>query len=209
MASDRRSAPHRIGRLAAPLRGASARAARVGSPSALPGSASRPRSRLLADKRLRQQAILRAIAARPIRTQEELATALRKQGFDATQATVSRDIEELGLVKVRSQDGEHHYEAARLNTLVDANEGPARLRRFCEDYPVEGRLSESLVVLRGTPGSANALAAAIDACALPHIVGTLAGDDTVFVATAGRRRSRSVLDQLKEYGVAERKERSV
>jgi transcriptional regulator of arginine metabolism len=162
---------------------------------------------MASDKRLRQQAILRAISARPVRTQEELAAALRKQGFDVTQATVSRDIEELGLVKVRSRDGEHHYEAARPNTLVAANEAPARLRRFCEDYPVEGTISESLVVLRSTPGSANALAAAIDACTLRHVVGTLAGDDTVFVATPTRRRSRQVLDQLKEVGVTERNAR--
>lgn len=162
---------------------------------------------MASEKRLRQQAVLRAIAARPIRTQEALAAALRKQGFEATQATVSRDIEELGLVKVRSRDGAHHYEAARPNTLIAANEGPARLRRFCEDYPVEGALSESLVVLRSTPGSANALAAAIDASALQHVMGTLAGDDTVFVATAGKRRSRRVLDELKEFGVTEGKAR--
>jgi transcriptional regulator of arginine metabolism len=154
------------------------------------------------DKRLRQQAILRVIASRPIRTQEDLATALRRAGFDATQATVSRDIEELGLVKVRGARGEHHYEAAPRNTIVDAQQGPTRLRRFCEDYAVEGVVSESLVVLRSTPGSANALAAAIDACSLPHVVGTLAGDDTVFVATEGSRWSRKVLDELKEYGIA-------
>lgn len=158
---------------------------------------------MASDKRLRQQAILRAISTRPVRTQEELATALRRQGFEVTQATVSRDIEELGLVKVRSRDGDHHYEAARPNTLVAANEAPARLRRFCEDYPVHGSISESLVVLRSTPGSANALAAAIDACALPHVVGTLAGDDTVFVATAARRWSRKVLEDLRAYGVGE------
>ncbi|HYY54470.1 MAG TPA: arginine repressor [Candidatus Dormibacteraeota bacterium] len=159
---------------------------------------------MASDKRLRQQAILRVIATRPIRTQEELATALRRAGFDATQATVSRDIEELGLVKVRGQGGDHHYEAASRNTIIDANEGPTRLRRFCEDYAVEGAVSEALVVLRSTPGSANALAAAIDACALRHVIGTLAGDDTVFVATEGARWSRKVLEGLKEFGVGER-----
>lgn len=158
---------------------------------------------MASDKRLRQQAIQRAISARPVRTQQELASALRRQGFDVTQATVSRDIEELGLVKVRSRDGQHHYEAARPNTLVAANEAPARLRRFCEDYPVQGSISESLIVLRSTPGSANALAAAIDACGFPHVVGTLAGDDTVFVATGARRWSRKVLDELRDYGVRE------
>jgi transcriptional regulator of arginine metabolism len=159
---------------------------------------------MASDKRLRQQSILRIIGARPVRTQEELATALRRAGFDATQATVSRDIEELGLVKVRGARGEHHYEVAARNTIVDAQQGPTRLRRFCEDYAVEGAVSESLVVLRSTPGSANALAAAIDACALRHVIGTLAGDDTVFVATDGARWSRSVLSQLKEFGVGDK-----
>ncbi|OLC56841.1 MAG: hypothetical protein AUH85_04985 [Chloroflexi bacterium 13_1_40CM_4_68_4] len=158
---------------------------------------------MASDKRVRQQAIRRVIGTRPIRTQEELAAALRRQGVEATQATVSRDIEELGLVKVRGARGEHHYEVASRNTIVDAQQGPARLRRFCEDYAVEGAVSESLVVLRSTPGSANALAAAIDACALRHVIGTLAGDDTVFLATEGARWSRNVLEQLKEFGVGQ------
>ncbi|TMD60894.1 MAG: arginine repressor [Chloroflexi bacterium] len=159
---------------------------------------------MASDKRVRQQAILRVIGMRPVRTQQELATALRRQGVEATQATVSRDIEELGLVKVRGARGEPHYEVASRNTIVDAQQGPSRLRRFCEDYAVEGAVSESLVVLRSTPGSANALAAAIDACALRHVVGTLAGDDTVFLATEGTRWSRNVLELLKEFGVSER-----
>jgi transcriptional regulator of arginine metabolism len=159
---------------------------------------------MASDKRLRQQAILRVIGSRPIRTQEELASALRRAGFDATQATVSRDIEEVGLVKVRGARGEHHYEVASRNTIVDAQQGPSRLRRFCEDYAVEGAVSEALVVLRSTPGSANALAAAIDACALTHVIGTLAGDDTVFIAAESTRSARKVLDDLKRFGVGER-----
>lgn len=163
---------------------------------------------MASDKRLRQQAILRAIAAKPIRTQEGLAAALRKQGFVVTQATVSRDIDELGLAKVRGARGEHQYQAASRNTIVEADQGAERLRRFCEDYPVAGATAEALVVLRSSPGSANALAAAIDACALPHVVGTLAGDDTVFVATSSARRSREVLAVLEGYGVlGERNER--
>jgi len=162
---------------------------------------------MAADKRLRQQAILRAIARRPLRTQEELAATLRRGGFDVTQATVSRDIDELGLVKVRGAGGEHHYQAARDNTIVEAEHGPARLRRFCEDYPVEGILSEALVVLKSTPGSANALAAAIDASTLRLVVGTLAGDDTVFVATGSARDAKSVLAELSRYGVTEGAER--
>lgn len=158
---------------------------------------------MASDKRLRHQALLRAIAARPVRTQEELAHALRKLGFDVTQATVSRDIEELGLVKVRSRLGGDHYEAARPNALVDANEGPTRLRRFCEDYPVSGARANAMVVLRSLPGTANALAAAIDACTLKRVVGTLAGDDTVFVATPSYRDAGEVLKRLRDFGILE------
>jgi transcriptional regulator of arginine metabolism len=153
---------------------------------------------MLNAKRRRQEAILRVIARRPIATQEELVAALRRAGFDATQATVSRDILELGLVKVRNGDRQHRYAAAPESF---AGRGPDRLRRFCEDYPVEGRLAQGLVVLRSMPGTANALAAALDACSFEEVVGTLAGDDTVFVATAANRSARDVLRRLEEFGV--------
>jgi transcriptional regulator of arginine metabolism len=149
----------------------------------------------------RQHAILRTIARQRVRTQQDLVEALRRAGFDATQATVSRDVVELGLVKVRGTDGTRHYASPRSDPGVQA---PERLRRFCEDYPVDGAVGTSMVVLRSAPGSANALAAAIDACALPQVVGTLAGDDTVIVATQSAKASRQVLVALRDFGVAGR-----
>lgn len=157
---------------------------------------------MASDKRLRQQAILRVIARERVATQTQLAAALRRAGFDATQATISRDILELGLVKVRDADGgKHHYAAPRPE---DGSIGPARLRRFCQDYAVDGAIAATLVVLRSSPGTAPALGAAIDACALDGIVGTLAGDDTVFLATSNENGSRRVLRRLLEFGVTER-----
>lgn len=148
-------------------------------------------------KRLRQRAVLRAIATKRMARQEDLVEELRRAGFHVTQATVSRDILELGLVKARSPEGDH-YVAPPSNGAP----GPERLRRFCEDYPVEGSVAGSLVVLRSAPGTAHVLASAIDACALDGVVGTVAGDDTVFVATPDARTSRAVLHDLRRFGVS-------
>lgn len=150
-------------------------------------------------KHHRQQTLLRLVAERVLSTQEELVRALRGAGFRATQATVSRDIVELGLVKV-ARDGQHAY----APPVPGATGGPDRLRRFCEDYPVEAAVAGNIVVLRSLPGTANALAAAIDAAHLPHVVGTLAGDDTVFVAASRERETAALVERLRAYGVIRR-----
>lgn len=152
-----------------------------------------------AGKQHRQRALLRLVAERPLATQRDLARALRGAGFSATQATISRDIVDLGLVKV-ARNGTHAYS---LPPEGRAGAGTDRLRRFCEDYPVEAAPAGDVVVLRSAPGTASALAAAIDAAALEGIVGTIAGDDTVFVAI-GAGRTRALLDRLTAFGVADR-----
>jgi transcriptional regulator of arginine metabolism len=156
----------------------------------------------LARKQHRQQALLRVVQQQKLGTQQDLVHALKGAGFDATQATVSRDIVELGLVKV-ARNGAHVYAAP---TAVATGGGTERLRKFCEDYPVEGRIAGNLVVLRSPPGTANAMAIALDTSSLAEIVGTVAGDDTVFVATSTERHARSLLTRLTAYGIA-RKER--
>ena len=157
----------------------------------------------LARKHHRQQTLLRLVHQQRLSTQQELVRALRSAGYPATQATVSRDIVELGLVKV-ARDGAHAYAPP---TALAQGGGTERLRRFCEDYPVEGALAANTVVLRSLPGTASALGAALDAAALAETVGTLAGDDTVFVATSTERHARSLLTRLVGFGIA-RKERS-
>ena len=150
----------------------------------------------LARKQHRQRALLRVVAERRLATQGDLARALRGAGFPATQATISRDIVELGLVKI-ARDGAHAYAAP----ATPAPGGSERLRRFCEDYPVEAAAAGNIVVVRSLPGTASALGAAIDAAGIDGIIGTIAGDDTVFAAVA-LRSARRVLTRLATLGVA-------
>lgn len=152
----------------------------------------------LVRKNHRQQTLLRLVAERRLATQRDVARALRGAGFPATQATVSRDIEELGLVKV-TREGAHVY--APPSAVGGPAGGGERLRRFCEDYPVEGARADSLVVLRSLPGSAMTLAAAFDAVGFADVVGTIAGDDTVFAATPSAREARGLLERLRGFGV--------
>jgi transcriptional regulator of arginine metabolism len=145
-------------------------------------------------KQLRQRAIRDLVEQRPIRTQQELAAALRERGFRATQATVSRDVAELGLGKA-SREGRAAYVIPPR--LRDAEiSGEDRLRRLLVDVPVEFRVADLLLVIKTLPGSAHAVAAALDRTRWPEIVGSIAGDDTVFVATGDRSSVRRLRDRL-------------
>jgi transcriptional regulator of arginine metabolism len=131
------------------------------------------------NKRERQQKILSLIQAKPVGTQEDLRALLERAGVPATQSSVSRDLEELGVVK---QHG--HY------TLPRANGASAR-----------GLLSldhagDSLVIARTLPGLASAVAVEIDAAALPEVVGTIAGEDTIFIAVRDTKAQRSTVKQI-------------
>jgi transcriptional regulator of arginine metabolism len=126
----------------------------------------------------RQGAILRLVQQQPLSTQAEVAEALRAHGIDAVQATVSRDISQLGLAKVRNPEGRLVYSlpgAADLRRLDDLT---AALRRWMGSTTPSG----SNLVIRTPRGFAAALADAIDEALLPQIAGTIAGDNTVFVA---------------------------
>src|SRR3712207_569140 len=126
----------------------------------------------------RQGAILRLVQERPLATQEELAEALREHGFDAVQTTVSRDIAQLGLVKVRAADGRLVYALPGAADLDRLSELTTALRRWVASVAANAQL----VVVKTPPGYAQALARAVDDAALPDVLGTVAGDDTVFVA---------------------------
>jgi transcriptional regulator of arginine metabolism len=130
-------------------------------------------------KTKRQRAILSLIAARPVRSQDELAVLLEEQGYDVTQATVSRDIKELGLLKIPLKGG-----AGGAFKYVEPTDGPAytsRLHRVVSEVVVAARSSLNQIVLRTHPGTAMMLAAAIDGAAWPEVLGTIGGDDTVLV----------------------------
>ena len=150
-------------------------------------------------KQLRQRAIRDLVEQRPIRTQQELAAALRERGFRTTQATISRDVAELGLVKA-GRGGTQTYALPPRLREADAS-GEERVKRLMHDMPVEIRDAGTMLVLRTLPGSAHPLAAALDRARWPEVVGSIAGDDTVFVAFADRSglaRVRRRLEQLAE-----------
>ena len=135
-------------------------------------------------KRLRQQQIRDLITTHTIRTQHELAAALRDRGYRATQATVSRDVTEMGLIK-QSRDGTRGY-ALPPQVRQPETTGEERLASILRDLPVQVRQSGLMLVVRAVPGSAHAIAAALDRTGWPELAGSIAGDDTVFVACIDR-----------------------
>ena len=135
-------------------------------------------------KQLRQRSIRDLVEQRVIRTQQELAAALRERGFKTTQATISRDVAELGLIKV-GRNGTVSY--ALPPRLIEAEtSGEDRLRKLFRDLPVEMREAGLLLIIRTLPGSAHAIAAALDRARWPEVAGSVAGDDTLFVAFTDR-----------------------
>jgi transcriptional regulator of arginine metabolism len=133
-------------------------------------------------KQRRQRALLELVTGTPIGSQEELVERLRVAGYEVTQATVSRDAAELGLVKVPR--GDRHVYATPENAAT-GNLYDARLRRLLEDIPVRIARSGLTLVLLATPGTAGAIAQAIDQSSLQDQVGTLAGDNTLLVLFDG------------------------
>ena len=138
-------------------------------------------------KRERQRQILELVARQSIGSQSELATALRERGFDVTQATVSRDIAELGLVKVLRGD-RHAYVAREDLAPPPRTASDVQLRRLLADIPITVGRSGLILVLVGSPGTASTIAHAIDQSSLEEQEGTLAGDNTVLVLFADEAR---------------------
>jgi transcriptional regulator of arginine metabolism len=147
-------------------------------------------------KSVRQQAIRRLVASRPVASQLELVAELRAQGFDVTQATVSRDIAELGLVKVARGD-RHVYVAPEDLAPAPRVSADDRLQRILADIPVTVGRSGLILVLTGTPGTANAIAQAIDESSLREQEGTLAGDNTLLVLFADEARLERWLERFR------------
>ena len=134
---------------------------------------------MTAAKQQRQRLIADWLRSERIASQEELVARLDRAGVPATQATVSRDLDELGAVRVR-RGGAVHYRLPEQLETGDAN----RLDRLLADWVTDIVAAGNLLVLRTPPGSANLVANALDAAGLDEIAGTIAGDDTIFVALA-------------------------
>jgi transcriptional regulator of arginine metabolism len=146
-------------------------------------------------KARRQSVLLELIDREALHSQEQLRRRLRKKGFDATQATISRDIKELALVK-RAGDGAYQRsgaEATNPETTLSA------LERAATEFVRRIDRVKQLVILRTGRGQAPALAEAIDRAQLPEAVGTIGGDDTILVIARGSREAASFVKRLKEY----------
>ncbi|MEZ5418555.1 MAG: hypothetical protein R2708_14595 [Vicinamibacterales bacterium] len=146
-------------------------------------------------KARRQAAVLDLVSREPVRSQEQLRRRLVDLGFDVTQATLSRDIKELGLVK-RAADGSYQPapDDAPATTATDA--ARHTLQRALVDYLAGIQQSQQLLVLRTGAGEAQPLALAIDRARLPEVCGTIAGDDTVLVIARDTRAARGIIRQL-------------
>lgn len=142
------------------------------------------------DRKKRQLKILELVATRPIRTQDDLADALASEGWEVTQSSVSRDISQLGLVKV---DGIYtRPSASRIHEVTDPNE-----RRLAESLLTVDPAGDALLVLHTPPGEAQRAASALDLLAWPEIVGTIAGDDTIFVAVVNAGAQSTVARRVR------------
>jgi len=137
-------------------------------------------------KARRQALILELIDREPLHSQEQLRRRLRRQGFDATQATISRDIADLGLVK-RAGDGAYQRPGAETTNPETAL---TALERATAEFLRRIERVQQLVVIRTGRGQAQALAEAMDRAQLPEVVGTIAGDDTILVIAHGARGAR-------------------
>jgi len=136
----------------------------------------------------RRAAILRIIRESPVGKQDELVRLLKKQGFEATQSSVSRDLRELHVAKA----GDRYIVPANEDVAGDAFDAVAM---FVRDVKVAG---PSLTVVKTATGTAQSVTVAIDKARWPEVVGTISGDDTIFVATEDGRAQRKLLERLRE-----------
>jgi len=141
-------------------------------------------------KRTRQNTLLELVQQQSYRNQDELRRALARRGFDVTQATLSRDIHELGLVKTTDgyvpQEGEQAAEAALPPAI-----------RLVREFVLDVKEAQNLLVVRTAPGSAQPVAAALDAEGWTEVVGTVAGDDTLLIISQNRRSAQKMAARIR------------
>ena len=147
-------------------------------------------------KAQRQHKIAGYLEAGEVTSQAQLVDLLAGEGITATQATVSRDLDDLGAIKVRVRGGITVYAVPELPK--DQVPPADHLRRVLGDWVVEVTHSHNLVVLRTPPGSAHVVASALDRSSLPEVLGTVAGDDTLIVVADEDVQGSTLADQLRE-----------
>ncbi|MEA4955588.1 MAG: arginine repressor [Pseudoflavonifractor sp.] len=146
-------------------------------------------------KSKRQQDILSIVAQQDIETQEQLLDALKERGVSTTQATISRDIKQLHLVKELTPSGIYKYAVSQRKTALN-NAG--RLQTIFRQGVTSFDVAQNIVVLRTMPGLASAAAAAIDAMEISELVGSLAGDDTVILIMRDNGAAEEFCEEIRE-----------
>lgn len=149
-------------------------------------------------RRERELTILRLVQERSLHTQAEVVEALAAEGITVTQATVSRDIKRLGLVKVPTPDGAYRYAPPEALERAPAPTAQENLRSAFQEFVVELDSAQGILVIRTYSGCANAVAVAIDEADVPGVVGTLAGDDTIFVLPRTAEEVAPVMEAFEE-----------
>jgi transcriptional regulator of arginine metabolism len=141
-------------------------------------------------KRARQGRIIEIARKRLVRSQEELSSHLKRDGIDVTQSTLSRDIRELGLVKVRG--------SYQVSGELHSSPPDEILRRAFGQFVIRTGISGNIVMLKTSPGNAHSVGVVLDAAEWPEVLGTVAGDDTVFILLRNTRSGRKVLGRIRE-----------
>ena len=141
----------------------------------------------------RHRAILEIVSEKKIETQEELGKELQERGFKVTQATISRDIKELHLIKVQAESGIYKYAVNESSAVLNTE----KLLRVFKETVLSVRGSGNLVVIGTLSGSANAAAEVIDNLGIDGVIGTIAGDNTIFVAVESEK-SMQIIHQLRQ-----------
>ena len=152
-------------------------------------------------KAARHSRIVEVLAAQPVRSQAELAALLDAAGVHVTQATLSRDLDELGAVKLRTPDGGLSAyvvpeDGSPLTARAADDAPPHRLARLIGELLISADASANLAVLRTPPGAAQYLASALDRSGLPEVIGSIAGDDTILVVARDADGGRALADHL-------------
>ena len=142
----------------------------------------------------KRQALIREIVeSQNIQTQEELADALRVHGLNVTQATVSRDIKEMHLLKVLAEDGSYRYATMDKEEMGTSD----RLIRMLADSVLELNSANNLIVIRTLSGSAHVAGEAVDSLRWPEVLGTIAGDNTILVIVRSNEEVETIIDRFR------------
>lgn len=141
-------------------------------------------------KKARQGRILEICRRGEVHSQEELSTFLGREGVEVTQATLSRDIRDLGLVKVRG--------SYQISGELHSSPPDDALRRAFEQFVLRTGVSGNMVMIKTSPGNAHSVGVVLDAAQWPEVLGTVAGDDTIFVLLRSSRSGNKVLERIRE-----------